>query len=280
MTPVVLAARGAGRSGRRHGNDVSPADTVHARVDAEPRCVSDGLGDLRGIDEHLGRYAPDIEAGAAEDAVLEIATRLSAYRSSRMVLPEPEPMIARSKWSMRILAWIVLRCRCFRRGTNPASGPVRGRPPAAVPPWTGTRRAWRPRSARSWCGCRGSRPSGRSASRRAPGRLAGWPRIFYREELRSDRRIRFGTPTSSPRCSRVAVSDRAQPAEGHREPADRLPLEVVVQSPWSSRCRLRRSRPRWAGGRPAALNRDPRPVRRRCPRCAGTPGPAGPTTGC
>ena len=48
--------------------------------------------------------------------------------------------------------------------------------------------------------------------------------------LWSERRIRFGTPTSSPRCSRAWPRRiGVDPAEGHREAAQRFPLQVVVE---------------------------------------------------
>ena len=69
--PVVLAAQrdriDAPEDAR---DDVVPAHPVDVRVDAVARRTSDRLGDLGGVDEHLRRDAPDVEAGAAEGALL------------------------------------------------------------------------------------------------------------------------------------------------------------------------------------------------------------------
>jgi hypothetical protein len=46
--------------------DVGPADAVDAAVDPVPGRVPDRLGHLGRVDVHLGRDAPDVEAGAAE----------------------------------------------------------------------------------------------------------------------------------------------------------------------------------------------------------------------
>ncbi len=51
-------------------DDVGPADLVDRGVDAVPGALADGLGDLGGVDEHLGGNAPDVEAGATEGALL------------------------------------------------------------------------------------------------------------------------------------------------------------------------------------------------------------------
>ena len=47
--------------------------------------------------------------------------------------------------------------------------------------------------------------------------------------LWSERRIRFGTPTSSRGAGWPGPPHGVDPAEGHREPAQRLPLQVVLE---------------------------------------------------
>ena len=51
--------------------DVLPAHPVQGGVDAEPPAGGDGVGDVGGVDEHLGGDAADVEAGAAEGAALD-----------------------------------------------------------------------------------------------------------------------------------------------------------------------------------------------------------------
>jgi hypothetical protein len=53
--------------------DVGPAHLVDAGVDPVPPGVPDVLGDIGRVDVHLGRDAADVQAGAAEDAVLDQA---------------------------------------------------------------------------------------------------------------------------------------------------------------------------------------------------------------
>ena len=103
QAPLVrLAARRDRVDAAEHPrHDVGPAHLLDARVDAVTRTVPDGLGDLGGVDEHLGRDAADVEAGAAERALLadRDAHRLRSCGStegSGMLLPEPVPMIVRS----------------------------------------------------------------------------------------------------------------------------------------------------------------------------------------
>src|SRR5690606_27425209 len=51
--------------------DVAPADSVQGCVDAVAGRLPDRRGHVRGVDEHLGRDATDVEARAAEDAALD-----------------------------------------------------------------------------------------------------------------------------------------------------------------------------------------------------------------
>jgi hypothetical protein len=51
--------------------DLGPAGALEPGVDAEPVAVRGGVRDVRGIDEHLGRDAADVQAGAAERALLQ-----------------------------------------------------------------------------------------------------------------------------------------------------------------------------------------------------------------
>jgi hypothetical protein len=51
--------------------DVGPADLVDRRVDAERAGPADRLGDVGGVDVHLRRDAAHVQAGAAEDPVLD-----------------------------------------------------------------------------------------------------------------------------------------------------------------------------------------------------------------
>ncbi len=69
--PIVFAARpdriDAAENPR---NDVLPAHPVDVRIHAVPGRTPDRLGHLGGVDEHLGRDAPDVQAGPAEGALL------------------------------------------------------------------------------------------------------------------------------------------------------------------------------------------------------------------
>ena len=51
--------------------DVGPADLVDARVHAVDARPADRLGDVGGVDVHLGRDAADVQAGPAEHPVLD-----------------------------------------------------------------------------------------------------------------------------------------------------------------------------------------------------------------
>ena len=69
----VLAAAGGDRVDPAEDPvpDVGPAHLVDARVDPVAPGVPDVLGDVGGVDVHLGRDAADVQAGAAEDTVLD-----------------------------------------------------------------------------------------------------------------------------------------------------------------------------------------------------------------
>jgi hypothetical protein len=51
--------------------DLGPAGSMEGGVHAQPRPVPGRLGEVGGVDEHLGGDAADVEAGAAEGALLE-----------------------------------------------------------------------------------------------------------------------------------------------------------------------------------------------------------------
>ena len=53
--------------------DVGPAGSAHRAVHAEPRAVAGLVGQVCGVDEHLGGYAADIQAGAAVGARVHTA---------------------------------------------------------------------------------------------------------------------------------------------------------------------------------------------------------------
>ncbi len=50
-------------------DDVVPAHLIDVRVDAILRGAANGLGDLGGVDEHLGGDAADIQAGTTESTL-------------------------------------------------------------------------------------------------------------------------------------------------------------------------------------------------------------------
>ncbi len=51
-------------------DDVVPTHSVEVCVDAVTRCGADRFGDFGGVDKHLGRNAPDVEARPAESSLL------------------------------------------------------------------------------------------------------------------------------------------------------------------------------------------------------------------
>ena len=72
MGPVVLAAARDGVDPAEDAvADVLPAHPVQGGVDAEAGAGGDGVGDVGGVDEHLGGDAADVQAGAAEGAALD-----------------------------------------------------------------------------------------------------------------------------------------------------------------------------------------------------------------
>ena len=147
------------------------------------------------------------------------------------MLPEPVPMIARSKCVMTVCLESVPVADCRRSPvTSPATPTARGTPPLGF----------------------GQRQEhvvlgvGDRHDRRAVADAARPPRDLRDVEHRvaalhrrrvvglgnavSERRMMFGTPTSRPRCScacprRIGID----PAERDRKPAERLPRQVVVE---------------------------------------------------
>ena len=77
--------------------DVSPAHAVERCVDAEPAGAAYRVGHLRGVDVHLRRDAADVDARSAEGALLDDRDAPIARSGVTSELPEPLPMIARSK---------------------------------------------------------------------------------------------------------------------------------------------------------------------------------------
>ena len=70
-------------------DDVGPADLVDRRVDAVRRRMGDVLGDVGGVDEHLGRDAAAVEAGAAEDVLFDDRDPLGVVVVGEDAVPRP-----------------------------------------------------------------------------------------------------------------------------------------------------------------------------------------------
>ena len=164
------------------------------------------LGDFGGVDEHLGRDAPDVEARTTEGAVF-------AERHPLVGMSIVENAIARTGSDDRDVVGFhavtpfrtMPRRRCCRCvGSRPARDPVPDTRPREAPAATKTHRVWR-------------RRTGTMVLRFPiqPAHLAIWatsrtasPRCMelgsvVSRTLWSDRRIRLGTPTSRPRCNRA-----------------------------------------------------------------------------
>ena len=72
MGPVVLAAARDGVDPAEDAvADVLPAHAVRVASMPKPGAGGDGVGDVGGVDEHLGGDAADVQAGAAEGAALD-----------------------------------------------------------------------------------------------------------------------------------------------------------------------------------------------------------------
>ena len=70
---AVLAAAGGDRvdAAERTIADIAPSHVIEGGVDAEAGALADVLHDVGGVDQHLGRDAPDVQARAAEGAALD-----------------------------------------------------------------------------------------------------------------------------------------------------------------------------------------------------------------
>src|ERR1700758_5077657 len=145
-------------------DDVVPAHPVDVGVDAVARSTPDGVGDPGGVDEHLCRDAPDVQAGATEGALL-------ADRRTFVGVALIENAVPRTGSDDRDVVSLhaftpsrtVSMRRCYwRRGSDPATGPAADRRPRAAPVATRTRRVWRRSPGQWWCGFRYSPPIWRS----------------------------------------------------------------------------------------------------------------------